>query len=97
MGFIYLLYRVVLTGNIAYKTFKLVRVGVVAPFLMWGACASNLLFGQWGAPSNQGFAVFVAGVLIAFISHEISPSRSRLPFYNCFFYCKSHSKDIINR
>jgi hypothetical protein len=38
---------------------------VLLPLLLWGACASSLLSGQWGQTSIQGFGVFTLGLTLA--------------------------------
>jgi hypothetical protein len=44
---------------------RIASAGYVLPLALFGACASNLVMGQWGQPTTQGFAVWVAGLCLA--------------------------------
>jgi hypothetical protein len=47
------------------------------PLLLWGACASSLLSGQWGQTSIQGFGVFTLGLTLAPAGpHSAAPRRA---------------------
>jgi hypothetical protein len=65
LGAAYLLWRVALLGWMLWLGVQAARAGHVVPIALAGACAANLALGQWGQPSTQGLAVWVAGLSLA--------------------------------
>lgn len=64
-GLLYLAARVWLTIAMARAAVQAVSAGALLPLVLFGACASSWLMGQWGQPTTQGFAVFTAGLSLA--------------------------------
>ncbi|HEY7450377.1 MAG TPA: hypothetical protein VH702_19630 [Vicinamibacterales bacterium] len=65
LGIAYLLWRAWLVWLLMKAAVGAARWGHVLPILCFGACAANLLSGQWGQTSIQGFAIWTAGMCIA--------------------------------
>jgi hypothetical protein len=65
LGLFYLIWRVWITLAVGRAALRVSGSGVLLPLLLWGACASSLLSGQWGQTSIQGFGVFTLGLTLA--------------------------------
>ncbi len=65
LGGAYLLLRVGLVVWLAWVSIKMGRQGNVLPFLLLGCCAPALVQGQFGQPTELGFAVFGGGLTLA--------------------------------
>jgi len=65
LGAGYLAWRLWLAVTLFRHSVRSASAGHVLPVALFGACASNLIVGQWGQPSTQGFAVWVAGMCLA--------------------------------
>lgn len=65
LGSAYLVWRIWLLALMTRLAMRAAAAGSVLPFALVGACASNLLIGQWGQPTTQGFSVWVAGLALA--------------------------------
>jgi hypothetical protein len=65
LGVAYLAWRVWVVWLLMKAAVGAARWGHVLPILCFGACAANLLSGQWGQTSVQGFAVWTAGMCLA--------------------------------
>jgi hypothetical protein len=65
LGLSYLLWRLWLTIAIGLAAFRAARSGKLLPLLLWGACASGVISGQWGQATVQGFSVFTLGLCLA--------------------------------
>jgi hypothetical protein len=65
LGLLYLIWRVWITFAVGKAALHASGSGVLLPLLLWGACASSLLSGQWGQTSIQGFGVFTLGLTLA--------------------------------
>jgi hypothetical protein len=65
LGLLYLIWRVWITLAVGRAALRVSGSGVLLPLLLWGACASSLLSGQWGQTSIQGFGVFTLGLTLA--------------------------------
>jgi uncharacterized membrane protein YecN with MAPEG domain len=65
LGVAYLAWRFWLAVTLLRHAARAASFGYVLPLALFGACASNLAVGQWGQPSTQGFAVWVAGLCLA--------------------------------
>ena len=65
LGLFYLIWRVWITLAVGRAALRVSASGVLLPLLLWGACASSLLSGQWGQTSIQGFGVFTLGLTLA--------------------------------
>ncbi len=65
LGLAYLLLRVVLLVWLGWMSARLARQGNVLPFLLLASCAPLLIQGQFGQPTELGFAVFGSGLALA--------------------------------
>jgi hypothetical protein len=65
LGLLYLIWRVWITLAVGRAALRISGSGVLLPLLLWGACASSLLSGQWGQTSIQGFGVLTLGLTLA--------------------------------
>ena len=65
LGLAFLLWRTILTGHIGFISFRALRRGEILPIMLFCAGFVSLLNGQFGQPTNLGFAVFVCGLCLA--------------------------------
>ncbi|MBI3881234.1 MAG: hypothetical protein HY301_14365 [Verrucomicrobia bacterium] len=65
LGFSYLLLRILMTCWLGVRSFRAAFTGNPLPLLLFGSCARNLVYGQFGPATSLGFAVFVAGLTLA--------------------------------
>jgi hypothetical protein len=65
LGLAYLLWRVWIALMMLRTSARAASTGSVMALALLGACASNVVLGQWGQPGTQGFAVWVAGLCLA--------------------------------
>jgi hypothetical protein len=65
LGLFYLIWRAWITFVVGRSAFRMCANGTLLPLLLWGACATSLLTGQWGQTSIQGFAVVTLGLTLA--------------------------------
>lgn len=65
LGMAYLLLRVALLVWFGWMSARIARQGNVLPFLLLASCAPLLIQGQFGQPTELGFAVFGAGLTLA--------------------------------
>ena len=65
LGLLYLFWRVWLVIAIGRAAFRASASGALLPLLLWGACASSVMTGQWGQATVQGFSVFTLGLCLA--------------------------------
>lgn len=78
LGAAYLAWRVWLCTWLFRLSLRAAATGAVLPMTVFGAVLSNLLLGQWGQPTTQGFAVLGAGVCLA-ACHVAGVDRVRRP------------------
>ena len=64
-GMLYLIWRVALTVWLLRLSILAFQHGSPLAILLWSANVWTLLQGQWGQPTNQGFAVLLAGLNFA--------------------------------
>ncbi len=64
-GLPYILLRIGIVFFMFIKSFKSLRKYNMLPILLFGACAPNVLMGQFGQTNILGFAVFGAGLCLA--------------------------------
>ena len=84
LGLLYLIWRVWMTFAVGRAALRVSASGVLLPLLLWGACASSLLSGQWGQTSIQGFGVFTLGLTLAagrnaFVQRTAAPVADQSP------------------
>jgi hypothetical protein len=66
LGLAYLAWRTILTVQLALFSFRrLKRHGEILPIMLYAAGFLALLNGQFGQPTNLGFAVFICGLCLA--------------------------------
>jgi len=64
-GLFLCLFRTALAFAVGRRAFGAFRDGNVLPILIFAACGFLILNGQWGVPTNLGFAIFGAGLTLA--------------------------------
>lgn len=74
LGLAYLLWRMWLVATLTRWAVRAARLGNAVPLALVGACALNLIAGQWGQPTTQGFSVWVAG--LAFAACRMAPAAA---------------------
>lgn len=65
LGVAYLVLRVALLGGMLWTSVRLAKQGSVLPFLLVASCAPILAGGQFGQPTELGFAVLESGLILA--------------------------------
>lgn len=76
LGLAIILLRVAI-GVITFRqSVKSLRRGDILPMLLCSACVLNIVSGQWGPPTSQGFAAFGGGLILA--ACRRSPGRHGL-------------------
>jgi hypothetical protein len=65
LGFAYLIWRTILVFNLGVLSFRQLRRGQILSLMMYLAGFLALLTGQFGQPTNLGFAVVIGGLCIA--------------------------------
>lgn len=80
LGLAYLAWRTMLTFKLGLFSFRQMKRGEILPLLLFGAGFVSLLNGQFGQPTNLGFACFVCGLcLAAGNTREPSESETTMP------------------
>lgn len=64
-GLAYLAWRTILVVHLGVFSFRQLKRGEILPIMLYGAGFLALLNGQFGQPTNLGFAVFVCGLCLA--------------------------------
>ena len=78
LGLAYLLWRTLLTARLGFLSFRKLRQGEIFPIMLFAAGFVSLLNGQFGQPTNLGFAVFVCGLCLASMNKEPAESDAEL-------------------
>ena len=65
LGLAYLAWRTILTFNLGLFSFRQLKRGEILPIMLYCAGFLSLLNGQFGQPTNLGFAVFICGLCLA--------------------------------
>src|SRR5436190_2644407 len=65
LGVAYLLWRTLLTFNLGIFSYRQLKRGEILPIMLYAAGFLSLLNGQFGQPTNLGFAVFICGLCLA--------------------------------
>jgi hypothetical protein len=65
LGLAFLAWRTMLTVTLGLFSFRQLRRGEILPIMLYCAGFLSLLNGQFGQPTNLGFAVFVCGLCLA--------------------------------
>lgn len=65
LGLLYILLRIAIVSLIGKACVSSAARSSILPLLLFGACAINILNGQFGQPTTLGFAVFGGGLCLA--------------------------------
>lgn len=65
LGSAYLIWRTILTFNLGLFSFRQLKRGQIFPIMLYSAGFLAILTGQFGQPTNLGFAVFMCGLVLA--------------------------------
>lgn len=65
LGIAFIFYRIGLFYYLLKESYYYLKLSNPLPFLLFSACAFSVLNGQWGPPTNLGFAVLGAGLTLA--------------------------------
>ena len=65
LGLAFLVWRTMLTFKLGLFSYRQLKRGQILPIMLYGAGFLSLLNGQFGQPTNLGFAVFVCGLCLA--------------------------------
>lgn len=65
LGLAFLLWRTILTGHLGLISYRQLKRGEILPIMLFCAGFVSLLNGQFGQPTNLGFAVLVCGLCLA--------------------------------
>jgi hypothetical protein len=75
LGILFLFLRLTITLRMLRQGWLALRQGNVLPLLLFGAAGMNMLMGQWGVATTQGFATFGAGLCLASVNARRSDRR----------------------
>lgn len=78
LGLAFLLWRTLLTFRLGVLSFRQLKRGEILPLMLYCAGFLSLLSGQFGQPTNLGFAVFVCGLSLA-AANTKAPLESAVP------------------
>jgi hypothetical protein len=84
LGLAYLAWRTLLTVKLGLFSFRQLKRGEILPIMLYCAGFIPLLSGQFGQPTNLGFAVFICGLCLAAANTKTPaelpvPDRAPLP------------------
>jgi hypothetical protein len=81
LGLAYLAWRTILTFTLGLFSFRQLKRGAILPVMLYAAGFLALLNGQFGQPTNLGFAVFVCGLCLAAgnTTTPVEPEASHSP------------------
>ena len=79
LGLAFLVWRTVLTGYLGLISFRQLKRGEILPIMLFCAGFVSLLNGQFGQPTNLGFAVFVCGLCLAAANTKTTELESEPP------------------
>lgn len=78
-GVLYLAWRTILTFHLGLLSFRQLKRGAILPIMLYCAGFLGLLNGQFGQPTNLGFAVFICGLSLAASNATKSVESETLP------------------
>ncbi|MFL6528397.1 MAG: O-antigen ligase family protein [Chthoniobacterales bacterium] len=81
LGVAFVLWRILLALRFGYLSVMQIKHGRILPIILYSSCFLSLLNGQFGQPTNLGFAVLVCGLCLASmeIEHYRGPIASSEP------------------
>ena len=65
LGLAFVLWRTLLTAKLGLVSYQQLKRGEILPIMLFCAGFVSLLNGQFGQPTNLGFAVFICGLCLA--------------------------------
>lgn len=75
LGLAFIVWRVMLVGRLGYVCLTALREGSVLPIMLYSSCFITLLNGQFGQPTNLGFATLLGGLCLASTNTEYYRGR----------------------
>jgi hypothetical protein len=78
LGFAYLIWRCVLVFNLGVLSFRQLKRGEIITIMLYLAGFLALLTGQFGQPTNLGFAVFIGGLCLASANRKMPSETEHL-------------------
>jgi hypothetical protein len=79
LGLLYLAWRTILTFKLGLLSFRQLKRGEILSIMLFCAGFLSLLNGQFGQPTNLGFAVFVCGLCLAAGNTKTPPQEEPPP------------------
>ena len=79
LGLAYLAWRTMLTLKLGLLSFRKLKQGEILPLMLYCAGFISLLNGQFGQPTNLGFATFVCGLCLAAVNAKTTPESDAPP------------------
>jgi hypothetical protein len=79
LGLAFLVWRTLLSAKLGLLSLRELKRGQILPLMLWCAGFLSLLSGQFGQPTNLGFAVFVCGLCLAAINARPTPAEIPVP------------------
>lgn len=76
LGLAYLVWRTMLTFKLALLSFRQLKRGEILSLMLYCAGFLALLNGQFGQPTNLGFAVFISGLCLASANKKETASET---------------------
>jgi hypothetical protein len=78
LGLAYLAWRTILTFTLGLFSYRQLKQGEILPVMVYCAGFLALLNGQFGQPTNLGFAVFICGLCLA-AGNTTAPAEPEIP------------------
>ena len=79
LGFAFVVWRLLLTIRLGWLSVVQLHRGNILPIILYSSCFLTLLNGQFGQPTNLGFATLICGLCLASMEIEHYRGRSRPP------------------
>lgn len=70
LGLAFVLWRIALTARLGYLSIVQLQRGNILPIILYSSCFLTLLNGQFGQPTNLGFATLICGLCLASMEIE---------------------------
>ncbi len=71
LGILFIFVRVALTAKLTVLSFKKMNSGKLLPWMLLSYVALNVPQGEWGQPTNLGFAILGGGLIIASMTDTV--------------------------
>jgi hypothetical protein len=81
LGLAFVLWRLLFTIRLGYLSVVQLQHGKILPIILYSSCFLTLLNGQFGQPTNLGFAALICGLCLASmeIEHYRGPATEPQP------------------